>query len=318
MSISYFLIICLILLGSPRSFAECISLIKGPVALDVKSCGRINPEKSFDVGLPQYRFIKDFPPKERKEFLDSYRGLFVKALVARSLASKSGLSEEKGVLNGEVVDLFFPPGVGSCGEISKRRLKAQLEQACCEGGGDPPCLLTSDLVITDFKVIGKTASGAGNKTRRIAKKSDLYKKADSAYRRKSFEESANLFEMVKATGQLDLNGYYKLGHSYRELDLCRKAVPPLKFLYSKYNQKQFWAEEEKALVMGVFMLARCYSKLNEPGFATQILEGYLLDPEKNKGLILRSLKHPDFGWIKTTKEFRQYKKAALKMLEEGQ
>ena len=119
---------------------------------------------------------------------------------------------------------------------------------------------------------------------------------------------------AKANGELDITGHYKLAVAYRKDDRCNKAIEPLEYINGRHNKKDFWADEEKVIRSARFLLARCYAKLNKPGFATTILEAYLLEPRKYRNELKWSLGHKDFGWIHTSKEYRDYKKEAQRRL----
>ena len=101
------------------ALAACASLIKGKMAFDVKSCGRLAPEKSFDTSKEKFSFIKDLPEKQKQDFYDSYKGLYITGQVVKSYAVRSGLSPEKGVLAGENIKVFLPPGSMTCKRIVK-------------------------------------------------------------------------------------------------------------------------------------------------------------------------------------------------------
>lgn len=298
------------LLISPYLLADCISLVKGVIAMDIESCGVINPEATFDTTLEKYQFILDLPKKERDKFYNSYRGLLVKGKVVRSHAVRSGLNPEKGALSGEDVSMYIHPGKGVCKKILKKRLKAYVDQACCEGGGNAPCLLPTSYVLTSFKPIGKADSSAGDKERKLARRSKLYKKADSFFRKRNYKKAVELYENVKHNEKLDVRGYYRLGLSYRKLDNCLRAIPNLRHVYDKSLEKKVWADEEEIVRKAGFLLARCYSKLHNADKAVVILGGYLLDPKKYRRELQYSLSHKDFGWIKTTKEYKKYQKDA--------
>lgn len=309
------LIVAGILLSAGMAKGDCVSLVKGYLALDVRSCGRLKPEMTFDVNQERHAFIKDLPAPEQKKFWNSYRGLIIKGKVARSLAVRSGLNSSKGALNGEDISVFVHPDKNNtCRGLPGKRIKGYVSEACCEGGGDPPCLLSSAYVLKNYKVIGKASSSAGNASKTKAKKSKLYKRADKEFRQKRFEKAARYYEGVRSRGNLDIVGHYKLAYSYRQIDRCAKAIPPLEYIADKGEKKEFWADEEKIIRRANFLMARCYAKVNKPGFAVTILEGYLIDPATYRREIKGSLTHKDFGWIHTSKEYRKYKQAAERKL----
>lgn len=297
------------------AWADCVSLVKGPIAFDVKSCGVVNPEASFDLKNARYTFIKDLPPADQKKFMDSYRGLILKGRVARSMAIRSGLSPEKGALNGEEVSVYVRPGEAQCNALMGMRVKGVIDEACCEGGGDAPCLLSSALVLKEVKPVGKADSAAGNKERSVAKASPDYVKAEEALRKKDYKEAARFYELVRQEGRLDLTGHYNLGLSYRFLDQCEKAVPVLDWIFKKSSKNEYWTDEEATVRKANFLLARCYAKLNKADYAMVILQSYLLDPQKYRAELKQGLHHKDFGWIKTSKEYQEFQSQAEKALK---
>ena len=94
-------------------------------------------------------------------------------------------------------------------------------------GGDVPCLLPTTYVIKDVKVIGDAFSSAGNKKQILEAKSAEYKKANTAFR-KQYKKATYYYETLNEQGKLDVKGLYLLAYSYRKMDMCEKAIPPLK------------------------------------------------------------------------------------------
>jgi hypothetical protein len=83
------------------------------------------------------------------------------------------------------------------------------------------------------------------------------------------------------------------------------------------QQRQVWADEENSARQAIFLLARCYAKMNDPEAATQILNSYLLEPAKYQSELKESLNHKDFGWIHTSREFLDYEKLARQKLRQA-
>ena len=299
-----------------QSYADCISLIKGYIALDVRSCGVLKPEMTFDTSRERYSFIKDLPPREQKRFWHSYKGMIVKGQVAKSQAKRSGLTNEKGALGSEVISAFVHPGQSKlgCRSIKGKRIKAYLEEACCEGGGDPPCLLNSAYTLNQIKVLGKVGTG-GSKKQAEFKKSKKYLAAHKSFNAKRYKKAIKLYQQVLSETGLDIKGLYHLAFAYRQEDRCNKAIKPLREIASKAEKKDYWSTEEPDIRKATFLLARCYSKLNKPGFSTTILQAYLLEPYKYRQELRDSLNHKDFGWIRTSKEYQKYRKEAERKLK---
>ena len=289
-----------------QGLAVCASLIKGNLAFNVTKCGRIVPEKTFAQKNERLNFINDLSPDDRKMFFESYRGLLVEGLVVRSLAVRSGLTPEKGALNGEVITAFVPPGKISCSQIGEKRIKAFLDEACCEGGGTAPCLLNTTYVFKEVKVLGSQAGGAGNAKRMRLENNKTFKKANSNLRKKRFDEAVDLYEQLRNNGQLDVRGHYFLGYSYRMLDQCSKAIPILEYVHRKSERKNYWANEETTVRKANLLYARCLSRVGKGGEAVLVLQGFLADAKRYKSEITLSLTHGDFGRIRTTKDFQLY------------
>lgn len=301
-----------------QGVADCISLIKGPIHYDVRSCGVLNPEASFDTSKENHRFIKELPPRERKKFLNSYRGLIMSGQVARSRAQRSGLAKQKGVLNGEKVKVFvhpkdIGPGVG-CDKLRNKRLKALLEEACCEGGGDPPCLLNSSYVLKNISVTkGSPKRNMSSRDQKL-RKSKLYKEANRAFGKKQWSKAAVKYKALNSSHTLNVRTLYRWGLANRKADRCNKAIVPLKIIEDRQQDQDYWAEDAPFIRKANFLLARCYSKLNQPEMAVPILEAYLIDSRKYRSEIKGSLEHDDFGWIRTSQPYQSYKKKAVSSL----
>jgi hypothetical protein len=210
--------------------------------------------------------------------------------------------------------MYIAPPQNQCSAILGKRVAANVNERCCDGGGDVPCLLDTGFVLKDPKVIGSTASGAGDESRQRAMRSATYKTGIAAFRAKKYKDAAAAFQKAKASGELDIKGHYSLGFSYREMDQCGDAIPPLKFIHDASLKKDIWADEEDIARKATFLLARCYSKINDPGAAVMILNSYLLEPQKYKAELKQALSNKDFGWIHTSKEYRDFKKEVAKKL----
>lgn len=300
---------------SPAAFGQdaCFALIKGPIAFDVEFCKPFDPGM-FDTSKPKYKFIQDLDPQGRKELLDSYRGLVVKGTVVMSRAIKSGVSTTKGVLKGEKTVFFIPPDVTSCEEIFHKRVSGNLEEKCCNGNGNAPCLLGNGMVFKDLKVAGDAMVGETivKKGKRIHGKD--YVEAEKMYSQKKYKEAVKLYTKAEEANDIDVKGLFRMGFAYRELEKCDLAIRPLKKIWDLQQASKIWAEEELDARRGVFLLARCHAKNGDPSGAVFYLNGFLLDAKKYRSELQQSLKHKDFGWIHTSKEYRQYRESAEKKL----
>lgn len=294
--------------------AECLSLTNGPVVYDVIGCKVLTPETTFDLAKEKFAWIKDLDAAGRKQFYDSYRGTYLKGKVVKSSAQTKGIANEQGALNGDTIYTMVGPPATQCAQLLGKRLSGNLKEVCCEGGGQPPCLLDTSYLIQNAQVIGGAESAAGDQTRTKAKNSKDYQAAEKLFRQKKWKDAAKLYEKARPNDELDVTGFFHLAYSYREMDQCKDAVGPLKIVTEKAQKKQIWADEEATARKAMFLLARCYAKLNDPQAAVLLLNSYLLEPKKYKMEIQQSLKHKDFGWIHTSKEYRDYKDEAQKKL----
>lgn len=319
-STAYFAAILVILatiLGYPESSAlaegSCQALTKGPIAFDIEVCKPFDPGM-FDTSKPKYKFIGDLDAAGRDELLASYRGLVVKGTVVLSRAIKEGLSASKGVLQGEKIIFFIPPSVTSCEAIFQKRVSGIVEEKCCNGNGNAPCLLGSGLVLKDVKVAGDAMVGEGLVKKGKRTHGKEYQEAEKLYSQKKYREAIKLYTKAEEAGDIDVKGLFRLGFAYRELEKCDEAVRPLKKIWDLQQSNKVWADEDLDARRGVFLLARCNAKNGDPSGAVFYLNAFLLDPKKYRGELKQSLTHKDFGWIHTSKEYKQYREAALSKL----
>ncbi len=306
----------LMLLGaSVTARAECLSLVSGPIVLDVQGCKAMEPETFFDPAKSKYKWITDLDAAGKKQFYATYRGLYIRGKVVKSSAIKKGLSNDPGALNGETIGAYIPPGGGACTAYNGKRLSAEVKEICCDGSGDAPCLLATGFILGGIQVAGTAGTSAGDADRQKAKSSKDYQEAQKQFDAGNMKKAVAAYERARNSGDIDVLGLYNMGSAYRKLDQCGDAIKPLKMIYDKEIKKQIWADEEPIARKAIFLLAKCYAKMNEPSLSTLILQGYLVEPDKYRSEIKESLNHKDFGWIHTAKEYREYKKAAQKKLK---
>jgi hypothetical protein len=294
--------------------AECLSLKAGPLIFDVQSCAQMQPEAAFDPSKNRFKFIADLDPKGKKSLLDGYRGLYVKGQVIKSQVDQKGVVKESGVLMGETIPAFVPPSAMQCAQVLGKRVSAKLVERCCDGNGDAPCLLDTGYVLQNVTVIGASGTSAGDAQRQKAKKSPDYQAGDKHFRSKDWKKATLAYEKARSNGELDISGHFKLGYAYRMLDLCPAAISPLQYIHSQKEKGATWADEDSVVRAGEFLLARCYAKMNQPGSSVLLLNAYLLEPQKYARELKDSLSHVDFGWIHTSREYREYQKEAQKKL----
>lgn len=300
---------------SLNAWGVCTSLIKGSVAVDVRQCSDIHPESAFPAQDSKYSFIYDLPPANRKTLYDSYRGILIGGRIVRSQAVRSGLSEEKGALSGESVHIFMPAGSATCTQVSGQRIQGNLEQICCEGGGNSPCLLDTDYVMKGFQPVERAPQKSLAQARSPEAKA-LYLDASKKLQAQDKKGAAAVFEKLRSMGQLDIQGQYVLALTYRDLDKCKNAMPLLAELQKQFEGNDYWVEAEPYLRAGSFLYARCLSKDGRASEAVLVLQGFLVEPKKYKKEILQSLSNPDFGYITTSKPYIKYKESAQRVLKQ--
>lgn len=294
---------------SQSASGSCLTLIHGPVVLDVQQCTQVDPSK-FDTSKPNNAFIKDLDPAGRKQFEDSYRGLLFKGKVVQSEAIQAKISKNKGALMGQAIDAFLPPSALNCQQYQGKRVATVIDEVCCNGTGDAPCLLDTGYVLKEVKVLGDAGAGVGDAKKKKAVSGPEYLAGQKFYHEKKYKEAAASYEKAFAKKEMDVTGLFQLANSYYHTDLCPKAIKPLKEVYQMQQDGKVWTDDETKARAGVFLLARCYSKMNDPQNAVFYLNGFLLEPKKYRAELQLALKHKDFGWIHTSREYMDFKKEA--------
>jgi hypothetical protein len=309
---SFFIAAALLLGVNTDLRAACATLIKGPVAVDVLQCNTVNPEQAFPLTDSKYNFIRDLPPVNRAPFLDTYRGLLIRGTVARSFAVRSGLSDEQGALGGERILAYIPPKLTTCQAIQSKRIQAYLDEVCCEGGGTAPCLLGSSYVLKKPQLVNASNAPTPQGSRQTPDQLAAYRQAATLMSKRDYRNAIGILEKLRNKQNLDIQGNYLLGLAYRESDRCAAAVPFLEAVYSRFERNDFWSDEEIYVRRGTLLLARCYAMMNRGGEAVMILQAFLVEPKKYQKEIAESLSHPDFGYIRTDKNFIDYRNSATR------
>lgn len=302
-------------LSYPTAHAEgsCSTFKKGPITFDVDVCKDFDPA-IFDPAKPKYKIIGDLDPEGRQQLLDSYRGLLTKGTVVLSEAIEDGISLRKGVLQGEKVFLFVPSGAAKCEEVRQKRITGILAEKCCNGTADAPCLLGSGLTLTDIKVVGPARVGDNITQKPKKPHSKDYIEAERKYAAKKYKEAVVLYQKAEDGGDIDVKGLFRMGNALREIEKCDLAIRPLKKIWELRQANKVYTDEEIDARRGIFLLARCHAKNGDASGAVFYLNAFLLDPKKYRSELQQSLKHKDFGWIHTSKDYQQYKRDAQRKL----
>jgi hypothetical protein len=293
--------------------AACISLIRGPLVIDVKSCKAIVPEKDLTYGDEAFRDVKGLDPKAKGKLFATYRGLLISGEVVKSTAIQSGL-DVQGALNGTTADFYVAPGANNCAAIQGKRIASDIDEVCCEGNADAPCMLKTSYMLKTAKLVGVAESSAGDRTRKEVEKNPRYQAALKLFQGKKYKKAAKEFEAVLKDMTLDIRGNFLLASSYHKQELCQKALPPLEYIAEQAEAKKIWGDEEGIARQAIFLLARCYAKTGDAGKSVIILNTYLIEAGKYRSEIEKSLKLAEFGYIHTTKEYKEYKEQAKKIV----
>ncbi len=297
-------------------YAQCASLARGAVAFDPKSCQALQPEQFFQKSKPQHKFIFNLDAVNQKQFFDTYRGHLLKGTVSRSQIKQKGLIEsQRGLLLGKNISVFIPPtAVVNCSNITQQTVVGILSEQCCNGSGESPCLSGTNYILEIKEQVPRIALDNQKNPTAARSRSEKAKTANEAFENSNFKLAAKNLEEVRKEGKMDALAYYQLGMSYRKLDLCRKAIPPLREFYDIEEQSKRWAADDDLVRKNYMLLARCYARENDADSAVMILGSFLTEPKKYRKEIEESLRERDFNWIDTTKEFKQYREEAQRKL----
>ncbi len=298
-----------------RIAAKCLSYIKGNVGVSILSCQDINPENSFDRKKEEFQWIYDLPPSKRTEILNTYRGSLVKAKVEFSDAVQVGLSNKKGALAGQTIDIYLSPNGKNCANLNQQKIFGDLLEVCCDGGATPPCLLDKKYILKNFSILSlqefnQKISNTQTKTTANIKNYEIGKKY---FEQKKFSSAISFLEKARGEGELDFQGHILLATAYRKKDNCPKAIDALKVIEEKSRSGTWLAGDKEAERSGRFLLARCFARIGDSGRAMIILKGYLSEPKTYKQEIQDALKLKDFGWIHSSKEYQDFKVKAEKI-----
>lgn len=298
--------------SSTNALAVCASLVKGPMTVQVKKCIHLSPEKYFSSSDERFDFIKDLSPEDRSVLYQSYRGMYIQALVLQSRAIRSGLTSEKGALGGEKIFLFSNSKSYNCRQVLGHRLNIRMDEQCCEGGGEAPCLLDTTYFARKLSLL-KNVSKA-EKIRNDPEGQKILMLADRSLKLRRYDEAVRHYSRLKAQGKLDILGRYHMSYALRALDRCQEVAPLLKPVFETPVTHSLWVTQKATMKRSVFLYARCLAKLGKISQVSLVLDSFLANPVLYKQEIRNSLRHNDFGRIRTTKEFQNYVRSASKLV----
>ena len=193
-----------------------------------------------------------------------------------------------------------------------------MKEICCDGGGLPPCLLDTGFTLLTPQVSGVAGADNGKQARgQKAKNSADYKAAEVAIKAGKTKDAIKLLEAALQKNELDVRGKFILAASYRKADRCKDGIRLMQALFEMNDSAELWEEERTMVRKATFLYARCLAKLNKSAESVLVLNGYLIEPSRFKDELNSSLKNPDFGYISSTKDYRDYRKLAEKKLRES-
>ena len=312
----HYSVLCYLIFMPKVLVSQCLALTKGLLEVDIKECKIINYKEDFkkDTDLS---FINNLSQQDRKKFFDGYLGFLVKGLVVASEAQKVDISKTTGVLYGSNQSFFISslnnPQLKNCTQLIRKRILAYIEERCCMGGVDSPCLLSTNYELKNIRVIGLAEGVQESKKQKIAK-IEFLKEAFTAIKKQDYKAAVEFFAKAKNERKLDLMGYYFFAYSYYKLDRCNKVISLLEENKKLDADHAKHMDEEKYYRKSNYLLTRCYARVGDAKTATNMLGFYLIEPQKYKFEISDSLKNKDFGWIYSSKEYQQYKTKAQQVL----
>ncbi len=293
--------------------SSCIHPIEGEVVFDVQSCELKSGMQFFQANRQSQEWFWNISPKMQNDIASKYTGIMFSAKIVSSKAQKKGLGDAQSEFVGQTIRAYWPNPSRQCPSLAGKRIKSLLGEICCDGRTESPCLYKTPYKLANVSILGAATGMRGNVEAETASRSPDYKKGLNLLKQKDYRGAAASLEKVRAAKQLDTAGLYFLGVAYYQLEKCVNVVKLLEPMQEKWEKSQFWANEESLVRKGVFLLARCHSMNNNPSMASVILNSYLSNPNKYKEEIIQARTHPDFGWIRTTKEYREFYDASSKI-----
>jgi hypothetical protein len=283
------------------------------MVFDVRNSAKMVGRDFFVANKKSQEWYWNISPKMQSDIAASYTGCMLEAFIVNSSARKKGLNTAQPEYSGQVIRMFTQESAGKCEQFLGKRFEANLQEICCDGREESPCLYKTSLRASGTRNLGPAGGNRGNRETEQAIRSKDYQAGLNFMKNGDYRQAARSLELAKKAGNFDLSGTYFLALAYRNLERCEKVIKLLTPMQVKWERSEFWATEEVMIRKSVFLLARCYSMSNDPSRSSVILNSYLSDPKKYKEEIYGARSHEDFGWIRTTKEFREFYEASNKI-----
>jgi len=149
-----------------------------------------------------------------------------------------------------------------------------------------------------------------------SKHSDSEKIEQAKYllKEKRYKEGIKAMRELSDDNKLDAASYLSWGQILMNADNCKAALYPFKELQVRKQEGRLMISDPQVDRRALFLQARCHARLNEVSEAIYILNGYLLNPEKFSKELDQALKNSDFGFISSSKEYREFRANAREKL----
>jgi len=308
---------------SSTAISQCLGKTSGRVTLKVSHCKQIEPKSHFaESSSVPLGFYDLYSTKEIVQAFRTYRGYLVVGEIQRSEAVDPVLSDHQALLGQKVTVFIESKEEVSCqGRQNKGRTwTGNIAQVCCDDSISAPCLLDTSYVLSSVRTSGKAARkvAAGSVFKEIeAGRSTSVpevKKARDAFRKGQVRKAIELYEFAEQHNKkLSLIDHYVLGISYYLIDggQCGKGIAHLEKVHSVV-QTIPGRLQEGYMKRSQLLLARCHSLAGNADRAVLLLREMLTDPDSFKEQLEIAMRHEDFGWINSTRQYQSFIKEALR------
>ncbi|MFK7825697.1 MAG: hypothetical protein AB8G05_16210 [Oligoflexales bacterium] len=309
------LVTCLIAMHScffltcTKLSAECIGNIQGLLEIKINSCTTIKPLEYFSKpDTVPHEFYEHYDQETVTNSLGSHSGSLVSGMVIGSKAIDTTLNDRAALL-GQEIQVFIKKEYGQCETeiFMKKKLLGRIRSICCNGVITAPCLLPTNYLLKPIK-----AANAQKVKSRAKSASSSAANSDVLEAREQFEEKQyrpSIRAYIAAINKgifLEPTDSYLLGLSlYLDGQQCSQAIPHLEKVRAKANKLSgdLIADYMKRAML---LLARCYAIERDSDRSALVLGEMLADSENFTKELEIAIYHEDFGWIKTTAEYRSF------------
>jgi hypothetical protein len=232
-------------------------------------------------------------------FLATYRGVLITGMVKKSAAVSTGLLSSKTALKGDVITVFAAGTPNGCAGLINNPIQGDIEEKCCDGGGDAPCLLSQKYLIKKIKVATMVAQVK-------FKVSADYKAGSDFFRTGNFAKAIPPLKKAYGSNQLDTYGKWIFASSLEKTENCPAAIQPLTDIERAWVRGDTSGTDDKIVGPALLLLGRCLAKSSKAGPAVEALNLLLQRPELFKEEIRTATQHRDFSWISRSSEYKNF------------